>query len=1172
MDIASKILERQDRDGMLRRSLERIIQLYTDKSHFIYELLQNAEDAGASCIRFVQYDRKLKVMHDGHPFTTENLQGLCDIGQSDKVNNLNQIGEFGVGFKSVFGICETVRLYSRPSEEDLADNCQPFAVEIRDFTKPVDIPMVDIPEKYTTMFVFPYSVGFQFSGFKDMESLNAAISKRLKNLGISALLFMKNLSLIEYEILNYDQKAAGQYMLDEKQINDHCTEISAIEVEGKKSEQMVSFMKFSMPVKGGVSNRTIDIAFQQEQDENGHFVFKKAKDPYISVYFPTETESKLDFIVQGPFRTTPNRSSVPADDEENIALAKQMVQLLRRSILELRDMGRLDLDFIKILPLDEDAFWTYSLFSPLYDGVKKLFDKEKVLPTNAGNQYIDSSHALIARSKELTDLLPSKLITALYKGKSYDWLPVSLTETGPYKDILAYFSNALGIEVIRPEDLRSLFNDNPSFIMECDNDWLVRLYKMYETVPNIFSETNYRNILDAVIIRTASNNVVAPYRKADGNYIPNVFLPKKGINVEGVEIVHPYLYERCKNFFEKVLHLKHPDEYEFFIKLLKKKYGPDEIDVDLEEYIQDFKKVVKFLQIPEYKSDMQNAMATDFVLRCKQGKEIYWVMPNGVQILFPESESGLKLEWYYKNVADDQYYLDLDFYQSAGISFSDLRLFGVTDSILTDEETTWGEYHTGRHGRQPEWRTWGEFRWLLSIDQIENVLLYIDSHPTVKDSMIKSQTIFKLLQENEKKLVGDVHIGGAGNEDKEDEPSEILKILNRLEYNYKLTGWSGKWVYTESNQLVAPSAITKRDLNKAIYGNIKLDSNLYTYLDFKKDKIDQMEAVVKEYDAIPDEKKQLYFAVEFQRRFGMTPDQLNLSPDMIGAGLGSGSSSGRIQSDEEDEYEFPAGPVKNWDALKKHAAQILSYANPVRYGRVVRSIRISRPQDDIRAYLMNMYRVGNSYRYACQLCHEPVSSVEMCQLERKPELELEPLNLCLCPSCARDFKIFRNNEEYAQKLIDAIMEYTEQEISGDDPVSIVVHGIDFWFAQTHIAEIVELLNLRRQADSERKKSSFHSGASMPLYSKKDEDESQESDPDEETGQDDAEEELQSDTIVYREYLGKRVYHRTQKAYAIVKACDGQYLTLEFEDGPKAGKTVSYSMAMCIDNDWLEIVE
>ena len=47
MNIAEQILQGQDKDGMLRRALERIIQLYTDKSHFVYELLQNAEDAGA---------------------------------------------------------------------------------------------------------------------------------------------------------------------------------------------------------------------------------------------------------------------------------------------------------------------------------------------------------------------------------------------------------------------------------------------------------------------------------------------------------------------------------------------------------------------------------------------------------------------------------------------------------------------------------------------------------------------------------------------------------------------------------------------------------------------------------------------------------------------------------------------------------------------------------------------------------------------------------------------------------------------------------------------------------------------------------------------------------------------------------------------------------------------
>ena len=367
MNIADKILQNQDRDGMLRRSLERIIQLYTDKSHFVYELLQNAEDAGATGIRFVQYSDRLEVMHDGKSFTTENLQGLCDIGQSDKVNDLNQIGEFGVGFKSVFGICETVRLYSSPRKKELAENCHPFAVEIKDFTKPVDIPAVDVPAGYTTLFVFPYSVGFQFSGFKNLAALNEAITKRLKNLGVTTLLFMRHLELIEYEIKIPGKEASGEYLLDAEPINDHCTRVSAIESEDDKTDESLSFIKFSMPIDSRVSTRTIDVAFTVATDKEGKTTFQKAKNPYISVYFPTETESKLDFIVQGPFRTTPNRSSVPADEEENEALAEQTAKLLRQSVLELRDMGLLDLSLIRILPLDEDDFDVYPLFYPLFD-------------------------------------------------------------------------------------------------------------------------------------------------------------------------------------------------------------------------------------------------------------------------------------------------------------------------------------------------------------------------------------------------------------------------------------------------------------------------------------------------------------------------------------------------------------------------------------------------------------------------------------------------------------------------------------------------------------------------------------------------------------------------------------------------------------------------------------
>lgn len=236
--IASEVLQRQDKDGMLRRALERIIQLYTDKSHFVYELLQNAEDAGASKIKFLQYPDRLVVLHDGHPFSMENLQGLCDIGKSDKINDLNQIGEFGVGFKSVFGICEKVQLFSHPTKEDVAKGYSQFAVEILDFTHPVDIDNQEVDAGYTTKFIFPYSVGFTFSGFETVDKLNDVLSKRLQNLGITTLLFMKNLQSIDYQIELPKLKRSGSYLLDKTVINDHCSLVSAIgETDSKKDKE-----------------------------------------------------------------------------------------------------------------------------------------------------------------------------------------------------------------------------------------------------------------------------------------------------------------------------------------------------------------------------------------------------------------------------------------------------------------------------------------------------------------------------------------------------------------------------------------------------------------------------------------------------------------------------------------------------------------------------------------------------------------------------------------------------------------------------------------------------------------------------------------------------------------------------------------------------------------------
>jgi len=85
-------------------------RVYADRGHFLFELLQNADDAGAARWSVeVGHDRVL-VRHDGAPFSLLDLVGVLSIGQTTK--HTAQIGFFGVGFKSVYEICARPRVRS----------------------------------------------------------------------------------------------------------------------------------------------------------------------------------------------------------------------------------------------------------------------------------------------------------------------------------------------------------------------------------------------------------------------------------------------------------------------------------------------------------------------------------------------------------------------------------------------------------------------------------------------------------------------------------------------------------------------------------------------------------------------------------------------------------------------------------------------------------------------------------------------------------------------------------------------------------------------------------------------------------------------------------------------------------------------------------------------------
>ncbi len=104
-------------------------QVYSDPGHFLIELLQNAADAGATTWNVHVYEDRLEVEHDGLPFTACDVVGVLSIGQTTKTKE--QIGFFGVGFKSVYEVCERPRIYSGGYAFEIANVSMPRAIAKR---------------------------------------------------------------------------------------------------------------------------------------------------------------------------------------------------------------------------------------------------------------------------------------------------------------------------------------------------------------------------------------------------------------------------------------------------------------------------------------------------------------------------------------------------------------------------------------------------------------------------------------------------------------------------------------------------------------------------------------------------------------------------------------------------------------------------------------------------------------------------------------------------------------------------------------------------------------------------------------------------------------------------------------------------------------------------------
>ena len=114
----------------LTRRFKGIIEDYKDNIDVLKELIQNAEDAGASEVKFLldwrqhptenlfadgmkQWQGPALWAHNNSVFTNEDFESICEVAGATKMDDPSKIGRFGLGFCTVYHLTDLPMFISR---------------------------------------------------------------------------------------------------------------------------------------------------------------------------------------------------------------------------------------------------------------------------------------------------------------------------------------------------------------------------------------------------------------------------------------------------------------------------------------------------------------------------------------------------------------------------------------------------------------------------------------------------------------------------------------------------------------------------------------------------------------------------------------------------------------------------------------------------------------------------------------------------------------------------------------------------------------------------------------------------------------------------------------------------------------------------------------------------
>lgn len=396
-------------------------QLYSKDIHFIFELIQNAEDnhyhdndVPALSFELLAVDPTntpgckgcLVVRNNETGFEISNIKAISSIGKSTKANqkDAGYIGEKGIGFKSVFVVSPAPHILSNGFQiKFLKDDRKTGLGYIVPYWLESNFNEYASSTGTTLLLPLQDVLGSQTSMFDKVQNELAKLSAEL-------VLFLRKLKKLSIKtpnyIANYELSRQGDYV-----------ELSVDSSNGdSRSTYLLKTESFKVPdeaingLRENVSTRDISLAFPIN--------FELEESP-LYCYLPTESNTGLPFLVNADFILNASREAIRQDLVWNSWMRDEVASFAAKTLAEiLSTEGEISRwAWVPGFNSERRVYWNI-----VREKVYEALSTAKCIPTQTGNLRLPSEALLLPRSLHFLKDWPVTILRRLSKHIFFDEL------------------------------------------------------------------------------------------------------------------------------------------------------------------------------------------------------------------------------------------------------------------------------------------------------------------------------------------------------------------------------------------------------------------------------------------------------------------------------------------------------------------------------------------------------------------------------------------------------------------------------------------------------------------------------------------------------------------------------------------------------------------------------